>query len=69
MKKKTKPGPKASGGPRVQVRFKTDADITAIERAVLKINEAAEYGQNVTFNSFVAAVAVSAAREVLQGSA
>jgi hypothetical protein len=63
-KGKIKPGPKPSGGPRVQVRFQTDAQVAAIEKAVEKINQASKYGETITFNSFVANAAIKAAEAV-----
>ena len=65
-KKKTvkkKPGPKPSGGPRVQVRFNTDNQVAAIKRAVDLINAGSKYGESITFNSFVVQAATVAAEE------
>ena len=43
---------KANGGPRVQIRFKSDEQRDMIRKVVSAINAGSAYG-DITFNSFV----------------
>lgn len=56
---------KATGGPRVQVRFKNDKELARIRKAVEAINKSTAYG-TITFNSFVSGVAFREADRLLK---
>jgi len=56
---------KSSGGPRVQIRFKSDKQRDTIHKVVSAINAGSAYG-DITFNSFVSGVAFREAERILK---
>ena len=53
------------GGPRVQIRFKSDEQRDMIRKVVSAINAGSAYG-DITFNSFVSGVAFREAERILK---
>jgi hypothetical protein len=54
-----------SGGPRVQIRFKSEEQRDMIRKVVSAINAGSAYG-DITFNSFVSGVAFREAERILK---